>query len=194
MNNKKIKKIAEIGIFAALCFITFTFLKIDIPAPGGTTAIHFGNIFLVLAALVLGGLEGGLAGAIGMSLADIANPLYIAVAPKTFILKLAIGIIVGLIAHKHAKISQSNDKKYILKWAIIASIVGMGFNVIADPLFGYFYKMYVLGQPADIASALAKLSAGVTFFNAVLTVIIANILYQAIRQPLKKAGYFEVIN
>ena len=156
------------------------------PVPGGDfTSIHFGNVFLVLAALLLGGLYGGLAGAIGMTIADIMDPVYIMVAPKTFVLKLCIGLIVGAIAHKSKKINESNE--YVLKWAVIASSVAMLFNVFADPFVGYFYKLYVLGQPQQIASALAKISAGVTFFNAVVTVIVANILYMAVRPVLKRS-------
>lgn len=189
--NKKTNTIAQIGLLAALCFVSFRFLKIDIPIPGtdSNTAIHFGNIFLVLAALLLGGLNGGLAGAIGMTIGDLLDPKYVLSAPKTFVLKLAIGLIVGLVAHKMKKINKSNDKKYIAKWALVASIVGMGFNVIADPLVGYFYKMYILGHPQEIASVITKIAGGVTAFNAVVTVIIANIIYMAVRPVLEKSGY-----
>lgn len=187
MKNEKINKLTQTAILAALCFVTFTFLQIKIPVPGGdATSIHFGNIFLVLAALLLGGLYGGLAGAIGMTIADIMDPVYILVAPKTFVLKLCIGLIIGTIAHKYAKINQTNDKKYIMKYALIASIAGMAFNVFADPFVGYFYKIYILGQPASMAKILAKLSAGVTFFNAITTVIFANIIYMALRPVLIK--------
>lgn len=187
--NKKLLKIVQAGILAALCFITFTFLQIKIPVPGGdATSIHFGNVFLVLAALLLGGWYGGLAGAIGMTIADIMDPVYILVAPKTFILKLCIGLIIGAIAHKYARINESHDKKYVLKWSLIASIVAMAFNVVADPVVGYFYKIYLLGQPADVATILAKLSAGVTFFNAITTIIIANIIHTALRPILKNSN------
>jgi len=70
-----------------------------------------GNAFCVLAALLLGGWYRGLAGAIGMTISDLLDPVYILGAPKTFILKLCIVLIVGLVAHKYAKIDQSNDKK-----------------------------------------------------------------------------------
>ncbi|WP_282926647.1 ECF transporter S component [Helcococcus kunzii] len=188
--NKKILKLAQSAIFAALAFISFTYFQIKIPVPGGGdfTSIHFGNIFLVVATLTIGGFYGGLAGAVGMTIADLLDPVYAIVAPKTFILKLCIGLIVGLIAHRLKKINLSDDKKYIMKWAVIASICGMAFNVVADPLVGYFYKRFLLGQPQDIATALAKLSAGVTLFNAVITVIIANIIYNAIRPILKKVN------
>ncbi|WAW15483.1 ECF transporter S component [Peptostreptococcus equinus] len=189
MNNKKIAKLAQAAILAALCFVTFTFLQIKIPVPGGdATSIHFGNVFLVLAALLLGGMYGGLAGAIGMTLADLMDPVYILVAPKTFILKLIIGLIIGAVAHKKAHINEHIDKKYVFKWSLIASILGMTFNVFADPIVGYFYKIYILGQPADIASILAKLSAGVTFFNAITTIIIAMVIYSVLRPILIKSN------
>lgn len=186
--NIKTLKLAQSVIFIALTFIAFTYLQIKIPVPGGGdfTSIHFGNIFLVLAALLIGGFYGGISGAIGMTLADLMDPVYVLVAPKTFILKLCIGLIVGFIAHKVKKIDQSNDIKYIMKWSIIASICGMSFNVVADPLFGYFYNLYLLGQPVTFAAALAKLSAGVTLFNAVLTIIVANIIFRAVYPILKK--------
>lgn len=190
MNNvsSKLSKLTQTAILAALCFITFTFLQIKIPVPGGDmTSIHFGNVFLVLAALLLGGWYGGLAGAIGMTIADIMDPVYIFVAPKTFILKLCIGLIVGTIAHRVAHINKTNDQKYILKWSIISSAIGMAFNVVADPVVGYFYKIYLLGQPADAAKILAKISAGATLFNAVTTVVIAVVIYISLRPILIKS-------
>lgn len=188
--NYKIKKLAQTALFAALCFISFTFLQIKIPVPGGdATSLHIGNAFCVLAALLLGGGYGGLAGAIGMTLADLFDPIYIIVAPKTFVLKLCIGLITGLVAHKYAKINYSNDKKYIFKWVLISSICGLAFNVIFDPIVGYFYKLYILGQPQEFASILAKLSAVTTFINAIVSVILVSLIYNSIIEPLKKSGF-----
>ena len=99
MNNKTLK-IATIGLMAALAYVSFTFLQIKIPTPGGTTSFHLGNTFCVLAALLLGGLPGGIAGAIGMGIGDLLDPVYVTYAPKTIILKLMIGIVTGLVAHK----------------------------------------------------------------------------------------------
>ena len=189
--NKQIrfKKLIQTALLAALCFVSFTYLQIKIPVPGGdATSLHIGNAFCVLAAVLLGGWYGGLAGAIGMTIADLIDPVYILVAPKTFVLKLCIGLITGLIAHKIAKISESNDSKYIFKWSLIASIGGLAFNVIADPIVGFFYKQYILGQPQDAAMILAKLSAATTFINAVVSVILVAIIYNAIRPILKKSG------
>ena len=190
MNNQiRFKKLIQTALLAALCFVSFTYLQIKIPVPGGdATSLHIGNAFCVLAALLLGGWYGGLAGAIGMTIADLLDPVYILVAPKTFILKLCIGLITGVIAHKIAKISESNESKYIFKWSVIASVGGLAFNVIADPIVGFFYKQYILGQPQDAAMILAKLSAATTFINAVVSVILVAIIYNAIRPILKKSG------
>jgi uncharacterized membrane protein len=189
--NQTTVKIAQTAILAALCYVTFTFLQIKIPLPGGDyTSIHIGNAFCVLAALLVGGVYGGLAGAIGMGIADVMDPVYITSAPKTIILKFLIGVITGLVAHKFAKINESTDKKYVFRWSLIASIAGLGFNVIADPVVGYFYKMYILGQPQELAGILAKWSSLSTFVNAVLSTILVTIMYNALRPALAKSGLF----
>lgn len=122
--NIKLKKLMQTALLAALCYVSFTFLQIKIPVPGGdSTSLHIGNAFCVLAALLLGGSYGGLA-----------------------------------------------------------------FNVIADPVVGFFYKQYVLGQPQEFAKVLAKLSAITTFANAVVSVILVAFLYNALRPLLTKAN------
>jgi len=153
------------------------------------TAFHFGNVFCVLAALLLGGYWGGMAGAIGMTIGDLTTS-YVTSAPKTFLLKLCIGLIVGFVAHKIFKLSKPHSPKYITGVTILACACGMIFNIFADPLVGYFYKMYLLGIPQDIATVLAKWSAVTTSVNAVVAVIAASIFYLALRTPLMKAGLF----
>lgn len=194
MKNEKTLKIVITGLMAALCYVAFTFLKIPIPVPGGdTTALHIGNAFCVLAALLLGGVYGGVAGALGMTIADLLDPAYITSAPKTFILKFCIGLIAGLIAHKIAHITEDHDAKYILKWSLIASVCALGFNVIADPVVGYFYKNFILGVPSPAAKIMATCAAGATAVNAVVGTIVVVIVYSALRPVLKKAGIFFVI-
>lgn len=182
-----IKKLAQAGLLAALCYIGFTFFKIDIPVGTEKTAFHFGNVFCVVAALLLGGYWGGLAGAIGMTIGDLTTS-YVTSAPKTFFLKMMIGLIVGLVAHKIFKLNESHSPAYVTKVTILASVCGMGFNIIADPVTGYFYKTYLLGVPQDLAATLAKISAITTAVNAVVAVIVASVFYLALRPALKKAG------
>lgn len=184
-----VKRLAQAGLLAALCYIGFTFFKIDITVGTEKTAFHFGNVFCVLAALLLGGYWGGLSGAIGMTIGDLTSS-YVTSAPKTFFLKLCIGLIVGLVAHKIFKLSRAHSPKYVTGVTILACACGMGFNIVADPLVGYFYKMYLMGVPQEIASTLAKMSAVTTFVNAIIAVVAASAFYLALRPALKKSGLF----
>lgn len=194
MKNSKIYKLTLTGLMAALCYVAFTFIKIPIPLPGGdTTALHIGNAFCVLAALLLGGVYGGLAGSIGMTIADILDPTYITSAPKTFVLKFLIGLIAGFLAHKVAHITEDHSKAYVFKWSLISSVVSLGFNVIADPIFGYFYKNYVLGVPSPAAKIMSTWAAGATAVNAVIGTIVVVVVYNALRPALKRAGLFTTI-
>ncbi len=184
-----IRRLAQAGLLAALCYIGFAFFKIDIPVGTEKTSFHFGNVFCVLAALLLGGYWGGLAGAIGMTIGDLTTS-YATSAPKTFFLKLCIGLIVGFVAHKLFKLTRSHSPKYVTGVTILASACGMGFNIFADPLVGYFYKTYLMGVPQELAKTLSKIGAVTTFVNAIVAVIAASVFYLAIRPALKKSGLF----
>lgn len=189
MKNKNIEKIVFTGLMAALSYVVFTFLQIKIPLPGGdATSIHLGNAVCVLGALLLGGVYGGLGGAIGMTIGDLLDPVYVIYAPKTFILKLCIGLITGLIAHRLGKITSETDSKKVLKWTIAAAAGGLLFNVVFDPLVGYFYKLLILGKPAaEITLAWNILSSSI---NAVTSTIVSVLVYMALRPALKKSGLF----
>ena len=189
--NDKLYKIVFTGLMAALCYVCFTFLKIPIPTMGGDfVALHVGNAFCVLAALLLGGVYGGLAGSLGMTVADLMDPAYVTSAPKTFILKFCIGLIAGFIAHRIAHITEDHDGKYIFKWTLIASAVSLGFNVIADPVVGYFYKNLILGIPEPAAKIMTTWAAGVTLLNAVAGTVVVVAVYMALRPILRKTGIF----
>ena len=182
-----VRQLALAGLFAALCYIGFTFCKIDIPVGTEKTAFHLGNVFCVLAALLLGGFWGGMAGAVGMTIADLTTA-YVTSAPKTFLLKLCIGLIAGFVAHRVFKISENTERKVPLGVSVYLSCAaGMAFNVVADPVVGYFYKTYVLGVPQKAAAIWAKIGAVTTCVNAVVAVVVAGTLYLALRPALKRS-------
>ena len=186
--DQKLKKIVFAGIFAALTYVVFTFLSIRVPTPGGQVSIHLGNAFCALGALLLGSMYGGLGGAIGLTIADLIDPVYIVEAPVTFLIKLIMGIIVGMIAHRIGHISTETDHAKVLKWTIVAVVAGMIFNAVGDPGLRYFYKILILGKPA--AEVTFAINFGVTLLNSVVSAFVSVILYMALRVPLKKAGLF----
>ena len=185
----RIKKLVFTAIFAALTYVVFTYLSIRIPTPGGgQTSVHLGNAFVVLGALLLGGLYGGIGGAIGLTLADLLDPVYLTEAPITFVIKFLIGLIVGLIAHRAGHITTESSSRRVLLWVILATLAGLAFNAVFDPLLRYFYKILVLGKTAAEVSFAINLI--VTLINSVVSAVVVIILYMALRIPLKRAGLF----
>lgn len=187
VRNEKAYKVAMTGLMAALAYVVFTFGQIKIPLPGGdATSVHLGNTVCVIGALLLGGFYGGLGGAIGMTIGDLLDPVYVIYAPKTFILKLCIGLIAGLIAHRLGGITHTSDKKRILKFVILASAISLLFNVFADPLLGYYYKLWIIGKPAaELTFAINVVS---TSINSVISTVVSVMLYMALRPVLERAG------
>lgn len=188
MNNSKTYQLALAALFAALSYAVFTFLQIKIPIGADMTSIHLGNAVVVLGAFIIGGPLGGIAGAIGMSIGDLLDPVYAPLVPKTLFCKLLIGLITGFVAHSIGGITKTDDPKHILRWTIIAAACGLIFNMFADPIIGYWYKILILGKPA--ADLSLKINFVATTINAVVSLVVSVAVYAALRPALQKAGFF----
>ena len=182
-----VQKISVIGIMAALSFVAYEFFRI--PNVLGTgSSFHLGNTFTALTALLLDGVSGGLAGAIGLALADImaGDPGY---AVTTFILKFIIGLVCGGVAHKviHLRSFPIGSKLKYIGAVTVSAFSGLLVNVFTDPFIGYFRNRYIFGQPAEFVSVVTKISSGVTLVNSLLSTVCAVLLYLALRPALEKA-------
>ena len=179
------KELALTGVMAALSLVAYLFFRL--PFYGGSS-FHLGNTFTALTALLLDGVSGGLAGAIGLALADVVagDPGY---AITTFILKFIIGLVCGAVSHKviHLRTFPTGSKfKYVA--AVTASAFsGLLVNVFTDPFIGYFRNLYIFGQPAEFVSVVTKIASGVTLVNSLLSTVCAVVLYIALRPALEKA-------
>ena len=188
MKTSKTYQLALAALFAALSYAVFTFLQIKIPVGADMTSIHLGNAVVVLGAFIIGGPLGGIAGAIGMSIGDLLDPVYVPLVPKTLFCKLLIGLITGFVAHRIGGITTTDDPKHILRWTIIAAACGLIFNMFADPIIGYWYKILILGKPA--ADLSLKINFVATTINAVVSLVVSVAVYAALRPALQKAGFF----
>ncbi|MDO4939866.1 MAG: ECF transporter S component [Lachnospiraceae bacterium] len=177
------KKLAQAALVAALSFVGY---MIGIPVSATGTEIHLGNAVVVLGAFLLGGPLGGLSGAVGLSLADLLKG-FATSAPKTFFLKLIIGLVAGFVSDKLMHIKE-RDAKEQLKVALVSSAVALGVNTILDPVTGYFYKMYILGIPQDVATIWSKISSVATLVNSVVCVIVVTFVWPLLYKGLKRAG------
>ena len=174
-----VHELALTGVMAALSLVAYLFFRV--PFYGGSS-------FTALTALLLDGVSGGLAGAIGLALADIlaGDPGY---AVTTFVLKFIIGITCGAVAHKVFKLRELDKHApgYLAK-VIVAAVSGLLLNVFTDPFLGYFRNVYIFGQEYTIAKALTKITGGVTFVNSVASTVCVVLLYLALRPALERAN------
>ena len=174
-----LRKLVFAGIFAALTYIVFTFLSIPIPTiAGDKVTVHLGNAFCVLGALILGSAYGGVGGALGLTIADLMDPVYIVQAPITFVIKLLMKALRKLKSFE--KLDQTmtrfilNCIKWILYVLLIIAVIGM------------------LGIPmAEVIAVLA--SAGVAVglaLQGALSNLAGGILLMILR-PFKVGDYVE---
>lgn len=185
--NDHLLKLIQAGLMAALCYVGYAVFP-AISASG--TKIHIGNAFVVLAAYLLGGVYGGLAGAVGLSIADITDG-YAASAPRTFIAKLVIGLVTGFVAHRLGRLSENHKPAHLLKWSVIAAVCGLGFNCIFEPSLKYVWYTLLFPNAGKASSAIKALLAVTTYttiINAVTNSVIAVVLYHALRPVLIKTG------
>lgn len=70
----------------------------------------------------------------------------------------------------------------------LASLSGLLFNTVFDPLVGYIYKIFILGKPAAEVTLAWNIAS--TSINTVLSAIVAVTIYMALLPSLKKAGLF----
>lgn len=127
-------RLVLISLFAALSFVILIVFRIPYPAPVGSPFLHFGNAVVILAALLLGGWQGGLAGSIGMGLNDVVYG-YGFYAIETVILKFGIGLFTGLVARVGIRHPERNPRTGLG----IASGLSLLFGgiLLAGKLFGW---------------------------------------------------------
>lgn len=177
-SEKKINVLVITAVLSALVFAS-NFISIPIPvAIGSITRIHLGNSVCILAGLILGPIGGGLAAGIGSALYDLTNPVYIASAPFTFCFKFILAMIPGLLMMK----AKSNK----LAFGIIGAILGQIAYIILYLSKSYFQGILEGSAPeALMPSIVTKLGTSLT--NAIIAVIISNLLYNVVVMSLKKS-------
>lgn len=173
------RKLVFAALMAALT-VAGSAIRIKVPsAIAGTNAIHLGNIMCALSGILLGPQLGGLAAGLGSAIYDMFDPLYIAEAWLTFLMKGAYGLVAGLIVH-------SGKRKWNYGKATVASSAGAVLYAVLYLGKSYFKGIYVKGLTN--AASLLALAEKVppTVFNAAVAIIFAPILAIAIRKALEK--------
>ena len=125
-NDLILRKVVLIAMFSALA-CAGTFIQIRMPAGD---FVHLGNFVMIVSALLLGGLAGGLSGSLGMGLYDLifytSKPSTIL---RTFVLKFIVGFLVGFIFRLIIK-KELPSKKILFVLSGFFTIVGVVFIIL----------------------------------------------------------------
>ena len=149
------RKTIIIAMLTALCFAA-TYAQVRLPSGD---MVHLGNFVMIMAALLLGGLEGGLVGSLGMGLYDIINysnkPTTII---RTFLLKFLVGFIVGFLF------------RLVLKKKLKTNHLLIGSTVFFTLLFGGTIALFFIGDYSNMSLNNFFVSEISNFFGSGKTV------------------------
>jgi uncharacterized membrane protein len=170
--NKNIRftsrDVALYGLFTALVFLA-TNLKIPGESLGGL--FHLGNIMAFTIAIVFGKRAGAISAALGMSLFDLSSGAWAIYAPFTFVIRFAMGYILGYMAFIH----EEDNKK-----SVIFTILGIIIATVIM-LVGYCITEYIL--VGNILKALDTIRAN--FMQCVVGTVLGLPLAASLRAGFK---------
>ena len=160
-------KLTLIAVFTGLCF-AFTFINIQLPTGD---MVHLGNFVMILAALLLGGLEGGLVGSLGMGIYDLvfysSRPTTII---RTFILKFLVGLIVGVVFRLLLKKKVKTEALTLISAIIFLLFTASTLIVFLNGNFNDFGLENYLSTTYLIGSSKLKISLFVPIFSFIFTI------------------------
>lgn len=156
------KKLVITALFTAL--IAVATVSVQIPLPFGYA--NLGDAFVLLSALILGGLWGATASGLGSVLADLILGFAI-YAPATFIIKGLVALVASLLLRILSKYI-----RYAILYQIIACILAEIIMVA-----GYFFYEAVLlgyswGATASVVGNVMQATVGIVI--AILTMTVFN--------------------
>lgn len=131
-NGTEVRDLVECSLLIAMVFISTRFINIRLPISINGGLIHLGNTMLFTSAIVFGKRKGMIAGGFGMALFDILSP-WVIWAPFTFVIRGAMGYIVGQFAYKGSNKGEN----------IIANLFGITVSGIIM-IIGYYITEVVL--------------------------------------------------
>lgn len=174
------RKMVFAALMAALVMVGSA-LRITLPIDiAGTTSFHLGNIMCALSGILLGPAWGAGAAGVGSMLYDWTNPLYFSESWITLITKAVYGLAAGLVARPE----KNGEVSY--RRCVVASVAGAVAYAVIYLLKSFFYNGILLaGLTPGAALATVGLKLPATIFNAVIAIVCAPLLAQAIQKALK---------
>ena len=172
-----IYNVAFVGVMAAIVYVLTMF---RFPLLG--SKVHFANAMCLLAGLLFGPVGGGLAAGIGSALYDLLAGGYgIVEVLITLVSKFLMAFICARVAGADG---QTVKHSRILAGCVIGALSYVALYMLKT----FVFQRFVYGYPGDAVwvTMLGKLPA--SLINAVFAMIVAPVLYEAVRPALAKTG------
>ncbi|MDR0935166.1 MAG: ECF transporter S component [Oscillospiraceae bacterium] len=149
------------GLLIALTLVATMFINIRLPISVNGGLIHLGNVPLVVAAIVFGKRSGAIAGAFGMGLFDLLSG-WTLWAPFTFVVRGAMGFIIGFIAgRKGGKSVWLNTVAVVIGCAVMV----VGYYFTEAIIYGNIITP-VTSVPGNLVQAASAVVIGVPLATA----------------------------
>lgn len=132
------RSIALYGLFTALIY-----LATNLIIPGETLGglFHLGNVMAFTIAIVFGKKAGAISAALGMTLFDLTTP-WAMYAPFTFIIRFAMGYVLGYLAFIHEEDSKKSVIFTMLGIIISTFIMIVGYYITEVILVGNYVAAF----------------------------------------------------
>ena len=189
-------RIVFIAVAAAMVYVLTMF---RFPLLG--SKVHFANAMCLLCGLLFGPVSGGLAAGIGSGLYDLLNGYGFDEALITtfskFIMAAVCALIAGVYRNAGEDLQSAGEGSAFHIWKalwsgapriMIGSILGALSYVALYMLKTFVYQRFVYGAELETAFITMAGKLPASLINAVFAMIVAPILYVALRQPLQRAG------
>ena len=175
-----VMNITFIAMMAAMVYVVTLF---RFPLLG--SQVHFANAVCLLAGILLGPVQGGLAAGIGSALYDCVAGYDIVNALITFASKFAMAWVCGRLVH--ARFGQ----KHRIDHTVLACLSGALTYVALYMLKTFIFQKFVYGFPMDAvwATMLSKLIP--SLINAATSVVAAPLFFHAVLPALRTTGLLE---
>ena len=184
--NKKTFSVVNITFMAMMAAMVYVVTLFRFPLLG--SKVHFANAVCLLAGLLLGPVQGGLAAGIGSALYDATLGGYDVINVLiTLVSKFAMAWVCGMVA------GALGDRKARLDRTIVACVCGALTYVALYMLKTFVYQKFVYGFPMDAVWATMVSKLVPSLINAGVAVVAAPLFYHAVLPALRSAGILKLM-
>ena len=171
------RDIAFVGVMAAMIYVVTLF---RFPLLG--SKVHFANAVCLLAGILLGPLQGGLAAGIGSALYDAVAGYDAINVAITLVSKFAMAWVCG------ALMERKGGRRFKLDRTVLSAVAGALTYVALYMVKTFIYSKFVYGYPMDGVWAAMGGKLIPSLINAAVAIIAAPVFFHAVLPVLRTSG------